>query len=200
MRKKSHISLAKYLVNEAQIPGLVKHRKAFYLGSILPDCKPSFLTTRHEFNGTFQMVQDRISGLSENIENFRDNKRAYMRHLGEVIHYVADYFTFPHNTTYDGNLKDHCYYEKDLKFRLKEYIRSGEASMVQTEVKGLHSPEDIFKYIQERHTEYLSMKRCVEEDCKYIVSVCYQVVTAVIQLVTEALNVDMGLKKRLCVA
>ena len=36
--------------------------------------------------------------------------------LGVIIHYIADYFTFPHNDHYPGNVKDHCYYERDLKF------------------------------------------------------------------------------------
>ena len=48
MRKKSHISLAKYIVGSLEEQDLVKHKKAFYLGSILPDCKPSFLTVKHE--------------------------------------------------------------------------------------------------------------------------------------------------------
>ena len=56
MRKKSHISLAQYIVKDMEVPVMMDHRKAFYLGSILPDCKPSFLTQRHEFEGTFDMV------------------------------------------------------------------------------------------------------------------------------------------------
>ena len=97
MRKKSHISLARYLVEDIQVPEMLEHRKAFYLGSILPDCKPSFLTQRHEFGETFDMVQERIYALSMDDELIRTNARAYMRQLGEVIHYLADYFTFPHN-------------------------------------------------------------------------------------------------------
>ena len=31
--------------------------------------------------------------------------------LGVIIHYIADYFTFPHNDHYPGNVKDHCYYD-----------------------------------------------------------------------------------------
>ena len=106
MRKKSHISLAKYLVEDIAAPDLLAHRKAFYLGSILPDCKPSFLTQRHEFGETFGLVTDEIRRLSESRRQETMNLRAYMRHLGEVIHYIADYFTFPHNSTYEGNLKD----------------------------------------------------------------------------------------------
>ena len=58
MRKKSHISLAQFIVKNSDSLELNQHKKAFYLGSILPDCKPSFLTEKHQFNGTFEKVQD----------------------------------------------------------------------------------------------------------------------------------------------
>ena len=175
-----------------QVPELTAHWKAFYLGSILPDCKPSFLTQRHEFDRTFDMVKERIRVLSEDPELVRQNARAYMRHLGEVIHYVADYFTFPHNEHYDGNFKDHCYYEKDLKFRLREYVRSGRAFEEQVEDRGLKTPEAVAAFIQNMHREYVSRKRNVEEDCRYIVRVCLQVVQAILHLI----GVDV--KPQLC--
>ncbi len=165
------------------MPELEAHRKAFYLGSILPDCKPSFLTQRHEFDRTFDMVKERICDLSKDRELVHRNARAYMRHLGEVIHYIADYFTFPHNETYDGSLKDHCYYEKDLKFRLREYVRSGRIFQEQTESDRLKTPEAIASFIQAMHREYVSRKRNVEEDCRYIVRVCLQVVQAILHLI-----------------
>ena len=42
MRKKSHISLARYIVNSLDDKELKKHRFSFYIGSVLPDIKPSF--------------------------------------------------------------------------------------------------------------------------------------------------------------
>ncbi len=187
MRKKSHISLAKYLLEEMSIPEMTEHRKAFYLGSILPDCKPSFLTKRHEFDGTFDMVTEQIGALSEGVEQIQQNARAYMRHLGEVIHYLADYFTFPHNETYDGSIRDHCYYEKELKFKLREYVKNGRALREKRKPQRLETAEAIVTFIRNAHAEYLSRKRNVEEDCRYIVDVCYQVVQAIVRL----LNRDM---------
>ena len=196
MRKKSHISLAKYIVEDVRVPELEAHRKAFYLGSILPDCKPSFLTQRHEFDRTFDMVKERICDLSEDRELVRWNARAYMRHLGEVIHYIADYFTFPHNETYDGNLKDHCYYEKDLKFRLREYVKSGKVFWEQQEEEGLKTPEAVVSFIQTMHREYVSRKRNVEEDCRYIVRVCLLVVQAILRLI----GVGAEIQPQFCMA
>lgn len=182
MRKKSHISLACYIVRNTEAEQLLQHRKAFYLGSILPDCKPSFLSTKHEFNGTFPMVKKSISRLIEDQGLYEKNQRAFMRHLGEVIHYLADYFTFPHNTIYPGNLKDHCVYEGELKLALREYLRSGRADEEQTELVSFDSKHQLFEFIQKRHDEYLRIQHSIEEDCRYIVSLCRQVVAAVIQL------------------
>ena len=105
MRKKSHILLARYLADQMQTTAsLQSHRKAFCLGSILPDIKPSFITRRHEFYGTFEDVKNRMKELAD-IRPDESNQRVYWRRFGEVIHYMADYFTFPHIHTH---FLQHC--------------------------------------------------------------------------------------------
>ena len=58
MRKKSHIGLARYLTNYKHQELLASHRYFFYAGSILPDCRPSFLTTRHNIESTLPLIQE----------------------------------------------------------------------------------------------------------------------------------------------
>ena len=187
MRKKSHISLAKYIVDSIEEQELVKHRKAFYLGSILPDCKQSFITVKHEMEGTFPKVQQELEEIVERQQRSQINMRVFYRNLGEVIHYIADYFTFPHNPHYPGTLRDHCAYEERLKRELREYIQSGEADRnserIRSSVRGLNSAEDICIFIQKAHETYVKMKNSVEEDCRHIVTLCHQVVVAVIRLI-----------------
>ena len=198
MRKKSHISLARYIAQDMQVPVMTHHRKAFYLGSILPDCKPSFLTQRHEFNGTFDLVKERICVLSADSGLLLDNGRAFMRRLGEIIHYIADYFTFPHNQIYDGNLKDHCMYEKELKFRLREYVKSGKAFRDRIDAKKFETPEAVCSFVKRAHEDYLKMKHGVQEDCEDIVRICHQVVQAILNLVNLAAAREA--EKRFCPA
>lgn len=127
MRKKSHISLARYMVENLKDEELKHHKFSFYLGSILPDIKPSFLYKRHEMDGTFPYVSRHIRRLSEGDALIRKKKGCkYYRDLGQISHYLADYFTFPHNTIYPGSLKDHCSYEEKLKRDLRSYLKSGE--------------------------------------------------------------------------
>ena len=125
MRKKSHISLARYMVEHLGDEGLKKHKFSFYLGSILPDIKPSFLYKKHEIGETFPTVRKWIIRLSEE-RKAGDKKRGkkYYMDLGQLCHYLADYFTFPHNHTYSGGLKEHCSYEKKLKYDLKLEVKA----------------------------------------------------------------------------
>ena len=68
MRKKSHILVARYLADQMSVEeSLQSHRKAFCLGSILPDIKPSFLTRKHEYFGTFEEIQQKMRQLVEDV-------------------------------------------------------------------------------------------------------------------------------------
>lgn len=182
LRKKSHILVARYLAD--QMPAtksLQSHRKAFCLGSILPDIKPSFLTKKHEYFGTFEEIQGKMKALIDN-DPKGSKERVYWRRFGEVMHYMADYFTFPHNRTYKGSLAEHNSYEAELKNRLKECILSGRADSQLEEAKHFDSFEELVEYIRERHTCYLESPRCIADDIRFILRVCYQVVQGIFQL------------------
>ena len=105
MRKKSHISLAKFLMNNMEFKDLNEHKKAFYVGSILPDCSPSFLTRKHTIEETFPILINEIKKITVDYDMEQGITTYYCRHLGVVTHYLADYFTFPHNSNFQGNIK-----------------------------------------------------------------------------------------------
>lgn len=82
MRKKSHISLARYLVRNLDDGDLRKHKLSFYIGSILPDCKPSFLYKKHEITGTFPQVKREIERLSSDYQKkYKRQKSKHNRNL-----------------------------------------------------------------------------------------------------------------------
>lgn len=188
MRKKSHISLARHIVNISDMQNFDKHKNAFYIGSILPDCKPSFLTKRHEITGTFDLVERGIEKLTQGYSSLDDLSTIYFTRLGEVVHYIADYFTYPHNKEYMGNMKQHCIYEGQLKHKLRSYIkrirekdlRKWKASIELEDMERFKSVSDICKFLREEHRNYIRRGiHSVDEDCKYIVGVCSKVVMAI---------------------
>lgn len=189
MRKKSHILLAKCLADHMEeAKGLQEHRKAFCFGSILPDIRLSFITTRHEYWGTFEKLQEKMKELTEC--NLRDcNESAFWRKLGEVLHYIADYFTFPHNKQYTGNFFAHNKYEKNLKNQLAEVIISGQADSYMEEEICFEDFTQLVDYLKERHNSYRKRERNISDDIIYILSTCYQVLQGIFYLCTR---VDFG--------
>lgn len=188
MRKKSHISLAGFLADKLDIERIKSHKTAFCFGSILPDCKPSFLTTKHAFNDTFEMLQKRMEKYIEYSAKKEKYTTKGARDLGQIIHYTADYFTFPHNKHYEGNLKDHCVYEKNLLLALKEYLNNFDMSKSSEYDVHFDSLEELAEFIKVRHAEYMSRKRNVEEDCRFIVTVNYQITRGIVQLLEDRRN------------
>ncbi len=184
MRKKSHISLSMYLVNSMDSELLESHKKAFIMGSILPDCKPSFVTTKHNIQETFDIVCKFIDELTVDTEGFKKISTAYCRRLGEVTHYLADYCTFPHNEIFHGTLREHCKYEKYLKKALKNYIKSDNIIINRQIVYSFSKPQDLIDYILKIHNQYLLCNKTVESDCMYIVSLCHVVVAGILNLLT----------------
>ncbi len=184
MRKKSHILVARYLADQMSVEeSLQSHRKAFCLGSILPDIKPSFLTRKHEYFGTFEEIQQKMRQLVE-CRSGRVKERVYWRRLGEVMHYMADYFTFPHNINFTGNLYEHNKYEKHLKNHLKRYIESGAVKSMEVQPVCFGSFSELVEYIKGCHERYLLKERNIAEDVQYILSICFQVVYGILHLVS----------------
>ncbi|MBB5196828.1 zinc dependent phospholipase C family protein [Anaerocolumna cellulosilytica] len=182
MRKKSHISLAKYLIKSMNVEGLFNHKKSFYIGSILPDCVPSFITRRHTIDETFEILENEIKKITDDYEAERGLTRYYTRHLGVITHYIADYFTYPHNRSFTGTMKEHCLYERDLKFALKEYVKSEDAIKARDKSHTMETVEEILQFIRQMHEEYLKVVGKIKNDCMYIVELCHKVVDAILKI------------------
>ncbi len=186
MRKKSHISLARYIVNNLEDKDLKKHRLSFYIGSVLPDIKPSFLYKRHEMEGTYPDIKRHIKRLSEGKKLVEKKKgRKYYMDLGQISHYLADYFTYPHNKIYPGGFKDHCSYEEKLKRDLRQYIKSGDAARHKGSKVEFKNAESLCNFIQKTHDDYLVKKHNVEDDIEHIVEVNYKALEGMTQLLAE---------------
>ena len=185
MRKKSHISLAKYIVESLNDEELKKHRLSFYVGSILPDIKPSFIYKRHEIRGTFPAIRRHIARLSEGQKVIEKKGRKYYMDLGQISHYLADYFTFPHNDIYTGSLRDHCSYEEQLKHDLRSYIRGIEAGKRLPMNVDFNNAEALCNFIQSAHDNYIGRKHDVEDDIRHIVDINQKALYGMITLLAR---------------
>lgn len=198
MRKKSHISLAKFLVHNNKEYQLSDHRKAFYIGSILPDIKPSFLTKRHTFEETFDILKDEIKKITVDYDFNKGINGYYARHLGIITHYLADYCTFPHNSCFKGTMTDHVYYEKEMKFKFREYVESNNIKRTTTHRNKLYTFDEIIQIIKTMHKEYLMALKAVKQDIHYIIELCSRVVEAILAFFDlEFESIQTGAKSEL---
>lgn len=188
MRKKSHISLAKFLILNNKEHKLTHHKKAFYIGSILPDLKPSFLTRRHTIEETFDVLIDEIKRITVDYDVTKGISIYYARHLGVITHYLADYCTFPHNSCYTGSITDHVYYEKEMKYQLKEYVESDSIYIEPIQGHMLDTFDEIIQFIKKTHKEYLEALKAVKQDIHYIIELCSKVVAAILKFFDLALE------------
>ena len=185
MRKKSHLSLAGFLVQGMDNEVLSRRWRSFYLGNILPDCKPSFVTVRHEYDKTFDLMAEMLRALAEEDGYWSMDTAQYMRDLGQIFHYIADYFTYPHNKIYPGSLKDHCSYEEKLKRDLRKYIRTDAAKPHKADHLEFKNAKNLCDFIQKSHDDYLVRKHDVEDDIHHIVEVNYKAMETMIHLLAE---------------
>lgn len=98
------------------------------------------------------------------------------------MHYIADYFTFPHNKTFDGTFYQHNTYEKHLKNELKAFVLEGKADVYTEREIHFETLNQLLQYIKEHHRRYLNCKRNIDDDIHYILTVCYQVFQGLFQL------------------
>lgn len=183
MRKKSHIALSRFLVQKASKEEFLLYRKNLYIGSILPDCVPSFFSRRHTIENTLFIVQDQIKYLMEEHKVEQGLNQVFFRKLGIITHYIADYFTFPHNKIFTGSISQHCYYENQLKHRLRECLTNGDIEIQCVKQDEFLTVNDVMEYIIETHENYLKVAKEVETDIEFIVSVCWNVVNAIVRCV-----------------
>ena len=186
MKKKSHISLAKFLIDNMDVQDLHEHRKAFYFGSILPDLKPSFLTKRHTIDETLFDLIDEIKKITIDYDVNKVINGYFARHLGVITHYLSDYCTFPHNSMFKGGMRDHIQYEKELKESLNEYVNRTDLRMQRNEK--FHTPDEIIHIILNTHKEYMKALKVIKEDIHYIINLCYKVVDAILLFIEMAIQ------------
>lgn len=173
MRKKSHWRLADYLMGDNEKPAI---ELMFKVGSVAPDFMLRSMIQGHSYDTTSHRVHRRIIKLEE---RGRWNLISAYR-LGYVTHYLADYFTAPHNMHGEFGFKAHCSFEKQQLHMLRGQLNQ------QRELSKEYNEElDIMEYLDALHEEYMAQSPEVERDCDYIVNVTEQVVDHMFMLFNE---------------
>lgn len=204
MRKKSHLSLANHMLGDLREETLMAHSHMFQFGSLLPDLVPSFITKKHRVDTTFDILEKKLRKVVDNYGGESFLSRSRCKDLGVVTHYIADYFTLPHNTKFEGSLKDHVNYEEILKHSMRSYVARNHVENQPLIRTAMTSVEDICMFIRKCHEEYIKMTTEGQEiDCMHSVEVCRQVIEAVVELLhqkqEEAVAAFVNAREQSCI-
>ena len=186
MRKKSHISLANHMLAEFKDDALLAHTFMFRFGSLLPDLVPTFITKKHQIETTFDILEDKLYKILKEYDGTQGLSMRLCKDLGVITHYIADYFTLPHNKKFRGGLKEHVTYEEVLKHAMRRYVRLDYIGCQPLIRMRMSSVDDICTFIKSCHREYIRMTIDGQDiDCRFSVEVCRQVMEALLNLLHQ---------------
>ncbi|MGN0204501.1 MAG: zinc dependent phospholipase C family protein [Coprococcus sp.] len=191
MRKKSHLSLAGYIVDVID-KDMIAHPLAFRFGSLEPDLVPTFITTKHRIDLTFYKLEKKIKKVLEEYDSSKGLTIGLSKDLGVITHYLADYFTFPHNIEYPGTMTEHIHYEAELKVNFMLFIEHVKEAQIHFQNVVLNSAEEICNFIRKCHDEYIHAVKSIQNDCNYILKICAQVIGAILHLLQQGTGCQMA--------
>ena len=180
MRTADHMNLSRYIMDHMDAGASKLQKAAFIFGSIEPDI--NMLTYfRGSIHGeeklrghNYENVMKYMEKLTKKLEKGGMGTVRQSFLLGKLVHYVADSFTYPHNSLFPANLKEHCQYETELHDYVNKTISS-----VGVNMESIDDGRDIVKYLREMHDRYVSEAPGCENDYRHI--------THAISVVTERL-------------
>ena len=164
METKDHYALSKLL---ARRMFLDKSKSfAFILGNVLPDLNTfSYLggSNAAELKGHSYDTRRHLIGQAYS-SGFRDTFSGWFR-AGEMMHYLADSFTRPHNKEFHYSLKEHIKYERRLHLVFSNYMRTSQISL---QMKSGSAACRFETWLENLHRQYIRSSSAPGIDCRYI--------------------------------
>lgn len=181
MELKSHLYLGVCLLQKGTSGTSHSDNAAFLIGCIEPDLNATTYLkgTLHgeRFRGhNYVNLLPRIQKLLDKAEHSRTERLLYYYRLGKLTHYLADAFTWPHNSTFPGTLHDHIEYEKGLA----KCLRSSARDKIQQAETTLDY-QRLLAVISEQHNAYLNAPKGIQTDTDFITRITALVFSALFQ-------------------
>lgn len=182
MRTADHMNLSRYIMDHMDAGASKLQKAAFIFGSIEPDINMltyfrGSIRGEEKLRGhNYENVQKYMEKLTNKLtKKFEKGGMGTVRQsflLGKLVHYVADSFTYPHNSIFPGNLKEHCQYETELHDYVNQMISSDDVNL-----DSIDDGIDIVEYLEGIHCRYVNETPGCENDYRHI--------THAISVVTE---------------
>ena len=164
MTSKSHYYLGLYLSDMIFEDLNDMERAAFLYGCVEPDLNPGTylkgtLCGQQKFRGhNYPNMLPCVEHLFDRLQNTKHVGIRYYYRMGKLAHYMTDAFTYPHNQTFHGTLKEHVQYEAAMEPVFLQTLQERR----DTEVTA--GEWDGYDFFRKSHERYLMESRGVHGD------------------------------------
>ncbi len=185
----SHIRVAHLLMDYVeQTCGVSFDQSGFVYGNLKPDLTGTYLTKRHYPSLMMEEVIDKIRVFVDKYTIREVNSRELSVDLGEICHYITDFFTFPHNDDiYNRNLLSHYLYEKRIALVIRRRMTEAKFEEWVSAVIPPIEIDALIDRINSMHEAYRTSNRrhCINDDLIHICRATAMVVLSIINIVYE---------------
>ena len=181
----SHTRVANLLLAHIEAEtGVTFDTNAFRYGNLKPDLTGTYLTKRHYPSIMFEAVKDKIRTFCQNYTIEDVNGRDLSVDLGEICHYLTDFFCYPHNDDiYPHNLLAHYIYEKRVALCLGHSLTQAHFEGWVSDVVAPFTVEALISRIETLHAKYHALpQHGIVSDMEFICQVTTLCVKGVINI------------------
>jgi len=174
MHKRTHIRIARIIKKAVEKKlGARLSTKSFLYGNIKPDISYRMLKTMHCKHKCYGFLKDEINQILDfTIENHADLKGEFSRRLGVITHYISDFFCQSHNRHFEGNIRDHFFYEYRLDSCFRDELALSKSFDFDRSFEDALKNNSITAFIDGLHSEYLRNKASFHNDMVYSLKAC----------------------------
>ncbi|HJA48993.1 MAG TPA: zinc dependent phospholipase C family protein [Candidatus Agathobaculum intestinipullorum] len=192
----SHIRVANLLMDYVeQVCGVTFDQGGFVYGNLKPDLTGTYLTKRHNPSIMMDEVMEKIRAFTEKYTIGAVNGRELSVDLGEICHYITDFFTFPHNDDiYERNLLAHYVYEKRVALVIRRRMTEARFEQWASPIIPPVTVDALIARLSSMHNAYRAPGRRhgINDDLINICRATAMVVLSIINIVYEQVEVPVG--------
>ncbi|MFL0268757.1 zinc dependent phospholipase C family protein [Candidatus Clostridium radicumherbarum] len=152
-------------------------------GCMKPDFAPKLIAIPHYKNESFEIISDMILALQNTPLPVNSKQlKHFSAELGVVLHYITDYFCYPHNNKRIDKMPVHFFYELNLDRELRKYVSSPlEVINNNLDLKAYNNINvSIIDFIELKHRQYMKECPSLLNDVVYGLQCCYVVAIGII--------------------
>ncbi|MDO4270962.1 MAG: zinc dependent phospholipase C family protein [Eubacteriales bacterium] len=192
----SHVRVAHLLLDYVeQTCGVTFDQSGFVYGNLKPDLTGTYLTKRHYPSLMMDEVMEKIRAFAEKYTIGPVNGHELSVDLGEICHFITDFFTYPHNDDiYDHNLLAHYVYEKRIALVIRRRVTESRFGEWVNPILPPLSVDALIRRVGTMHEEYRAegRKHGIDDDLLHICRATAMVVLSIISIVYEQVDAPVA--------